>query len=376
MPFLSRLPIAALTLALALLFLAGIPTTQAAPPAQSGDPNNTCLACHGIPDREIELANGEVMSLYVDAEVFSDSVHGQEHLTCTACHTNISGYPHPPLNANSRRDFQIDRYEACRNCHSEQYDATLDSMHAKLLAGGNRDAAICTDCHGSHDISNPHEPRQQVSATCSQCHATIFDNYKESVHGAALFDESNPDVPTCVDCHGVHSMEDPRTAEFRIKSPELCGECHADEALMSKYGISTDVFNTYVADFHGTTVTLFERQSPDQLTNKAVCYDCHGIHNIKAIDDPNALVVKENLLVTCQRCHPDADANFPTSWTSHYIPDKEHNPLVYYINLFYLLIIPGTIGFMIAFVSLDAIRRIVGRIFGRGHDQGHGGEGA
>ena len=53
---------------------------------------------------------------------------------------------------------------------------------------------------------------------------------------------------------------------------------------MQKYGISTEVFNTYVADFHGTTVTLFERQHPDQPTNKAVCTDCHGVHDIQARD--------------------------------------------------------------------------------------------
>lgn len=131
---------------------------------------------------------------------------------------------------------------------------------------------------------------------------------------------------------------------------------------MSKYGISTAVFNTYVADFHGTTVTLFERQHPDQPTNKAVCFDCHGIHNIKAVDDPEATVVKENLLQTCRKCHPDADVNFPASWTSHYIPDRERYPLVYYINLFYRIIIPGTIGFMLSFVMLDAFRRLLIRM--------------
>ena len=55
--------------------------------------------------------------------------------------------------------------------------------------------------------------------------------------------------------------------------------------------------------------------------------------------------------------HPDADVNFPTSWTSHFIPSREHNPLVYYINIFYMLIIPGTIGFMITYVLLDAMNR-------------------
>jgi nitrate/TMAO reductase-like tetraheme cytochrome c subunit len=326
------------------------------------DPNAACLACHGVPGREALLASGERLPLYVDGEAYRLSVHGQNQLPCTACHTRIMGFPHEPLLAFDRRDYQLDHYVVCRNCHPEVYNATLDSMHARALAAGHREAAICTDCHGAHDITSPHTPRQKISLTCSKCHAFIFEQYKESVHGAALLEESNPDVPTCVDCHGVHNIGDPTTAAFRLRSPEICGECHRNEALMRKYGISTAVFNTYVADFHGTTVTLFERQHPDQPTNKAVCFDCHGIHNIKAVDDPEATVVKENLLQTCRKCHPDADVNFPASWTSHYIPDRERYPLVYYVNLFYQIIIPGTIGFMLSFVMLDAFRRLLLRM--------------
>ena len=131
---------------------------------------------------------------------------------------------------------------------------------------------------------------------------------------------------------------------------------------MSKYGISTDVFDTYVADFHGTTVTLFEKQSPDAPSNKAVCYDCHGVHDIRATDDPEATVIKENLLKTCQKCHPDATTNFPASWTSHFQPSFEQQPLVASVNIFYLILIPGTIGFMLLVVFSDAGRSLINRV--------------
>jgi len=131
---------------------------------------------------------------------------------------------------------------------------------------------------------------------------------------------------------------------------------------MAKYGISTDVLDTYVADFHGTTVQIFEKQSPDAETNKPVCYDCHGIHDIAASDDPEkGLKVKENLLVTCQKCHPDARDNFPTSWLSHYIPSPDKYPLVYYVNLFYLLLIPVVLGGMALLVSMDFARTVINR---------------
>jgi hypothetical protein len=128
---------------------------------------------------------------------------------------------------------------------------------------------------------------------------------------------------------------------------------------MDKYGLSTNVLSSYIADFHGTTVTLFEKVEPDQLTNKPVCYDCHGIHDIRASDDPEkGLQIKENVLVACQRCHPDATANFPDSWLSHYIPSRDKAPLVYYVNLVYQILIPLVLGAMGVFVLSDIYRKI------------------
>jgi hypothetical protein len=135
--------------------------------------------------------------------------------------------------------------------------------------------------------------------------------------------------------------------------------------MMGRYGISTDVFDTYVADFHGTTVMLFQTTAPDQETNKPVCIDCHGVHDMKQIDDPESTVMKENLLATCQKCHPDATANFPTSWISHYRPDPQHAPLVFYVQSFYKYFIPALLGGMVLFVASDARKRVANRIRGR-----------
>jgi hypothetical protein len=226
-----------------------------------------------------------------------------------------------------------------------------------------REAAVCTDCHGAHDVRQWTDPdtnellpdaRLDIPATCSKCHSEIYQKYEHSVHGAALTEEQNTDVPTCIDCHGVHNIGDPTTNEFRLKSPELCAGCHTDPALMEHYGISTDVLNSYVADFHGTTVTLFEKQSPDAETNKPVCYDCHGVHDISRVDDPETgLQMQESLLVRCKECHPDASTNFPSAWMSHYTPSPRVFPLVYYVELFYKVFIPLVLGGMAILVSMD-----------------------
>jgi hypothetical protein len=238
-----------------------------------------------------------------------------------------------------------------------------------VIAAGNKNAAVCSDCHNPHtqrkitgeDGKLLPEGRLAVPRTCARCHGQIQAQYRKSVHGAALVD-GNTDVPTCIDCHGVHDIPDPRTAEFRLASPRLCADCHTDRRKMAKYHLSTQVLRTYVADFHGSTVTLFERRHPDQVTNKPVCYDCHGVHDIARVDDPkNGLQVKENLLRTCRKCHPDASANFPDAWLSHYIPSREHNPVVYWAQVAYRILIPAVVGGMALFVGTDFVRRRIDR---------------
>jgi hypothetical protein len=104
-------------------------------------------------------------------------------------------------------------------------------------------------------------------------------------------------------------------------------------------------------------VTLFERTTPDLPTNSAVCYDCHGVHNILPATDENSQVLKENLLATCRQCHPDASTNFPDAWMSHFRPSLEHYPVVYFVDLFYQILIPTLVGGFVLFIATDVARR-------------------
>jgi hypothetical protein len=337
--------------------------TGSASPLDQDNINDACLGCHSNPDLGMTLESGELMPLYIDASVFQTSAHGSAGQACVACHTDLDGYPHPAVTVKTRRDFALQLYPTCRQCHADEYERTLDSAHEQARAAGNLEAAICTDCHNAHQVQplTDHATgsllpgaRTLIPLTCARCHSAIYEKYRSSVHGSALIGEGNPDVPTCIDCHGVHDIPDPRTAAFRLSSPSLCAKCHTDAAIMSNYELSTDVLSTYVADFHGTTVTLFEKQSPDAETNKPVCFDCHGVHDIKRTDDPEkGLQVRENLLAKCQRCHPDATSDFPDAWLSHYIPSPDKTPLVYTVDLFYKIFIPGTLGGMAVLVALD-----------------------
>ena len=322
-----------------------------------------CMGCHGPPGKTLTFPNGDELSISIDQDAFHASVHGVgndwQQLECNDCHENYT-YPHPPLEAGSAREYTIEKTELCARCHQTQQEGHMEGVHAEALAEGNLDAATCVDCHSAHYTPVPNEPRSRIPETCRNCHSTVFDDYAVSVHGTALLTEENPDVPTCIECHGVHNINAPTTALFRNRSPELCASCHADREMMSHYDISIDVFETYVDDFHGTTVNIFQSNDPNTPTNKAVCYDCHGVHAIMRVDDPDA-GIKENLLVTCQQCHPDATTNFSDSWTGHHRPSLRDNPLMFLVTIFYAIVIPSTVAFLGFLVGSDVYRKMRGR---------------
>lgn len=327
------------------------------PPAAVLMSNAECLDCHAQEGLAYAFPDGTQIPLSVDPILYGTSAHGRLGYACVQCHTEISGYPHPEMKADTARAFAVAANQSCVTCHLQEGGEYHEGRHARLIEEGNLDSATCTDCHGSHNLLEFGAERTKIAAACERCHSEIYEVYRESVHGVGLIDDFNAEVPSCINCHENHDNKGPADEGFVLFSPRICADCHADERLMGKYGVNTEVFDTYLSDFHGTTVAIFERISPDQETNKPVCIDCHGVHDIRRVDDEGSAVIKQNLLETCQRCHVDATPNFSDSWLSHYPPDLNHNRLVYLVDLFYSLFIPGTIGGMALFIASDLWRR-------------------
>lgn len=307
---------------------------------------NPCLACH-------EDAGEEV----------SESVHrdplgkGSFRAQCWHCHTAHDVRPTRDPNSSLA---PVNVARTCLQCHNKQEYLVGVHGYGVQLAGLDL-AATCVSCHGGHSILPAADPasrvhRQNVPQTCGTCHRRVTETYLDSVHGKNL-SAANRDVPTCTDCHAAHRTVDPHSPMFRNASPEMCARCHADPQIAGKYGLRAEVFDTYVADFHGTTAELFVATTPDQPLNKAVCYDCHGYHDVESVRQMGTEKVEERLLQRCQACHPQASRKFLSAWTAHYAPDRERYPLIYYVRLFYQVVIPSTIGFFLAYIALDVWAR-------------------
>ena len=318
--------------------------------------NQYCLSCH---ERKLHMTfrSGEKLTFHVDEKVLNQSVHN--NLSCTDCHYGFSSEEHPVRTFKSKRDYSLTMSESCRRCHFDKYTRTLESIHFNLLSQGNSSAPVCTDCHGSHFVTSSKHNKLANAKKCQQCHSEVYDTYVKSVHGGALIAEDNQDVPICSDCHSAHDITDPRTMNFRIIVPEICGNCHANKALMEKYDLSPAVVETYLQDFHGVTLKFYQQKGEPKPI--AVCIDCHGIHDITKTKGADTNLIKENLVKRCQKCHADATMNFPDSWISHYEPNFKKAPLVYLINLAYKVFIPFMIIGLLLQILLHIWRYAVNR---------------
>jgi nitrate/TMAO reductase-like tetraheme cytochrome c subunit len=327
--------------------------------AQPPDPSAECLECHADPvDRT--FTNGSTRTLEVHLDRLLKSVHAGK-ATCVDCHPGAREVPHPDRRFASSRQLTIAESEQCRQCHFTEYRQAREGVHGDAVARGDLTAPVCVDCHGGHDIQRPQEPRTRVATTCGQCHAATARTYAASVHGEDVA-RNITDVPTCVDCHGGHQIAGPREAGWRTRTPEVCGGCHGDPARMDKYGLSTNVLQTYVADFHGRTAALRTREgSGHEAAFVAVCSDCHGTHDVSRVDAASSPALKTNLVNTCRTCHADASETFPDSWLSHYEPSWERTPALQAVKTAYAVLIPFMIGGLVLQMLLHLWRMAVNR---------------
>ena len=125
-----------------------------------------------------------------------------------------------------------------------------------------------------------------------------------SVHGRPD-GSSGKERPVCSDCHSAHTIRRADTDGFKLDIMQKCGRCH--EAIAATY------FDTY----HGKVSQL-------GYTKTAKCYDCHGAHDILPVAEPRSHLSRENVVATCQRCHPGATRRFAGYLThaTHHDPDK------------------------------------------------------
>ncbi len=328
-----------------------------------------CLKCHELRS----LTAGDGRALFVDEQEHQRSRHAK--VSCSQCHSGVNA-------SRTRACETITQKVDCAACHTEVAQQYAKSQHGKLLAKQDTNAPSCKECHGTHgtlgrlQTASPTFPTN-VPKLCGRCHREgekaalryqgpqhqILESYTESIHGKGLLKSGLTVTATCTGCHTAHAVlprTDPASSVNRANVPATCGRCHhgiqeqfeqslhhtllgkTDKELpvcndchsahtirradaegfrldiMQKCGrCHEDIAKTYFDTYHGKVSQL-------GYTKTAKCYDCHGAHDIQRVADPRSHLSRENVVATCQKCHPGASRRFAgyLSHATHHDPKK------------------------------------------------------
>jgi cytochrome b subunit of formate dehydrogenase len=211
---------------------------------------------------------------------------------------------------------------------------------------------------GSDPLS--HVAKKNIAATCGQCHPDVEEQYRQSIHGTAMANGVAASA-TCTDCHGEHNILSPKNDQSPVAarnvSAKVCSPCHASVKLTEKYGLASDRFQSFADSYHG----LAGEAGSVQVAN---CASCHGVHDIKPSSDSTSRISPKNLVNTCGKCHPGANANFARG-SVHIIATSGQDTILYYVSTGYIALIIVTIGGMFAHNLLDFVKKSKRRLMVR-----------
>ncbi|MCD6304528.1 MAG: hypothetical protein J7M21_06160, partial [Planctomycetes bacterium] len=338
--------------------------------------------------------------LYVTGRALAGSVHAG--LSCVDCHDKAASLPHPPrlgppscqtsgCHSSIRNEYLLGSHgralargekdaPGCADCHgghdilpaSEPRSRThpansvklcaechghggpsgagpraggravrryLQSVHGRaLMRGGLIVSASCVSCHGAHRVLPPGDAnspvnRRNVAATCGKCHVRPAETYSRGIHGRHVA-AGDAGAPSCADCHTAHAITRADSPAFKGTAVARCGRCH-DE---SSAGGGASPYRTYLMSYHGQAVEL-------GLDRSAGCYDCHGAHDTRALDDPACRLSAANRPATCRKCHPSAGVGLADFRPHADYRDVGRFPLLGAIWVYFVAAISISLGF-------------------------------
>jgi cytochrome b subunit of formate dehydrogenase len=370
--------------------------------------DSDCLACHSDPTLMTEV-NGKSVSLRVDADKLKHSVHGAM-FSCVDCHTDVKSLAHESTpqkitcaqcHADAQEAYSHSLHAKrtkgsaaaaanCQDCHggaheilaaddpkspvnhanipttcgrchgqkflmesngesSQPFTSYQDSVHGRAVEKGSTKAAVCTDCHGTHEILAANDQKSpiykfNVPATCGKCHTKVEETFMQSIHGQGIA-RGNGLAPVCTDCHGIHSIKAHTNPNAPVSeqnvSRDICARCHQGVRLSQEFGVPGNRVTSYFDSYHGLA-------TEGGSVVAANCSSCHGVHNILPSSDPRSTVNRANLDATCGKCHQGVTQKF-TQTKVHFEGGQSKDigsVAVRWVRWFYLALIFLVIGAM------------------------------
>ena len=203
----------------------------------------SCVQCHedlwaqaqaeGKTDRYPKLGTVvKQIDRYMHSIHARPSKEDQSHTnaTCYNCHDPHYVYP---TGSPIRAEWRLNIPNTCGKCHPKERDIYVTSVHGReVLMNKNPKAAICSDCHTTHDVADPalDSTKLVITANCGNCHKEMLKTYTDTYHGQ-VNTLGYAYTAKCFDCHGNHNIQrvtDMRSSVHPSNRLATCQKCHKD----------------------------------------------------------------------------------------------------------------------------------------------------
>jgi formate-dependent nitrite reductase cytochrome c552 subunit len=157
------------------------------------------------------------------------SLEPAEGDTCYECHVRVDGEQHT-ISDQWFNSVHGQNGVSCAECHggdptSDKVTVAMDPANGFRGVPDRRDTVqLCGTCHSDVDRMRQYQiPTDQ------------YAKYRASVHGQKLNSQNDVRVAICTDCHGDHDVQkasDPTSKVYPLNVPDLCASCHSDADYM------------------------------------------------------------------------------------------------------------------------------------------------
>jgi hypothetical protein len=296
-----------------------------------GVENDECMECHSDDSLERIESEGMKEDLFLDYSKFKFSVHNVNEIGCIDCHSDIEelNWDNEVPHATSLAMVN------CDECHEEEGEAYLDSVHKK--AGGKGITIPCYACHGYHYVTHLEADSvfERENAFCLKCHNP--DNFHDWL----------PQKEThfaFVECAVCHAPDSPRYIALRLYDL-ISNKFFSSDELLKALGTDYDGFMELVDQNKDGIINLDEVENiVFLLRQKDIRGTFHGELVVEMVPTVHH-VNRGGANRECEQCHNPGSPFFEEVYFCLNKDDgtREHfrverNVLEsYYVNHFYAL---------------------------------------
>jgi cytochrome b subunit of formate dehydrogenase len=202
----------------------------------------SCVECHESQWKSAQMENrqeSERLGVVVQMiDRYMKSIHARPsredqsrtNATCYNCHD--AHYVYPP-GSDARTEWHLNIPNVCGKCHAKQREEYANSVHGKaVLEDKNAYAAVCSDCHSTHDVESPGKASAKLAIVqnCGNCHGESLKSYTGTYHGQ-VGTLGYAYTAKCYDCHGSHGIQrvsEPGSSVHPENRLNTCQKCHKD----------------------------------------------------------------------------------------------------------------------------------------------------